>query len=153
MPKMASARTRDATQSFDFETTMTSFSSFVRRAPLPAAATYLYQSHKSYCEAEKLAVKPKNPDILPPKPSKNVDGAPKPMAGMRSEKEGNYHGLFPKSQLFQPKVEYPMWDDDWDGRKPPSTGDKETDREQMRHIRKTGVTRYAKGEGVKPVAA
>lgn len=112
---------------------MASFSSFLRRAPLPAVATYIYQTQRSACEAEKPKVKL---EIFPPRPSKD-GGAPE----VRGEKEESYYGLFPKSQLFQPKVEYPLWDDDWDGRKPQSTGDKEADRERMRHIRKTGVTR------------
>lgn len=120
----------------DGASTMASFSTFVRRAPLPAVATYLYQTHKSACEAEKPAVKLEQSQKLPPKPSKD-DGA-----GMKLDKEGIYHGLFPKSQLFQPKLEYPLWDDDWDGRKPELTGDKEADRERMRHVRKTGVTRH-----------
>ena len=113
---------------------MTSFSTFARRAPLPAVATYLYQTQWSACEAEKPAVKLQEVETLQPKKT----------AGMRPTEEGDYHGLFPKKQLWQPKNEYPLWDDDWDGRAPVSLGDKTADRERMRRIRKTGVTRCVK---------
>eukprot|EP00978_Attheya_sp_CCMP212_P042531 scaffold260606_cov38-Attheya_sp.AAC.1 len=46
-------------------------------------------------------------------------------AGMRSDEEGYYQNLFPKRQLFQPKLKYPLWDNNWDGRRDPfslSTG-------------------------------
>lgn len=117
---------------------MASFSAFVRRAPLPAVATYLYQTQWIACEAEKPAVKVKEDETFP---SNTSIAKPPKTAGMQPSEEGDYHGLFPKSQLWQPKNEYPLWDDDWDGRKPESTGDKTADRELMRHIRKTGVTR------------
>jgi len=115
---------------------MASFSTFVRRAPLPAVATYLYQTQWSACEAEKPAVKLQEPETSNAAPPKTAS------SGMRATQKGDYHGLFPKSQLWQPKKEYPLWDDDWDGRKPESTGDKTADRERMRHIRKVGVTRH-----------
>lgn len=63
-------------------------------------------------------------------------------AGMRPDEEDDFHGLFPKRQLFQPKVRYPLWDRNWDGREPSSTGDKDYDREKMRRIRKNGITRH-----------
>lgn len=31
-----------------------------------------------------------------------------------------YHGLFPRRQLWRPRLEYPLWDSNWDGRQPPS---------------------------------
>eukprot|EP00978_Attheya_sp_CCMP212_P041373 scaffold236383_cov56-Attheya_sp.AAC.2 len=46
-------------------------------------------------------------------------------AGMRSDEEGDYQNRFPKRQLFRPKLEYPLWDNNWDGRRDPfsfSTG-------------------------------
>lgn len=123
---------------------MTSFSTFLRRAPLPTVATFLYQTQWSSCEAEKPAVKVQEAETVPANESSVTKQPPRPptlVAGMRASEEGDYHGLFPKSQLWQPKKEYPLWDDDWDGRKPPSTGDAAADRERQRHIRKTGVTR------------
>jgi serine/threonine-protein phosphatase PGAM5 len=62
--------------------------------------------------------------------------------GMRQEEVGDFHGLFPRRQLWRPLVPYPLWFKNWDGHEPPSTGDKELDREQMRRIRKHGVTRH-----------
>lgn len=58
--------------------------------------------------------------------------------------EDYFYGLFPKRQLWQPKpgLPYPMWDDDWDGRLPASTGDGEEDRRRSRQLRKEGVTRH-----------
>ena len=118
--------------------TMASFSTFVRRTPLPAVATYLYQSQWSACEAEiqpEKLVEPHLADTF-----KSAHGLK--TAGMRASEEGEFHGLFPKRQLWRPKVEYPLWDDNWDGRELPSTGDTMVDRERMRRIRKTGVTRH-----------
>lgn len=62
--------------------------------------------------------------------------------GMRPEAVGVYYGFFPARQLWQPKLEYPLWDKNWDGRQPASTGDPEEDRRVLRHMRKTGVTRH-----------
>ncbi|GKY92391.1 hypothetical protein MPSEU_000210000 [Mayamaea pseudoterrestris] len=62
--------------------------------------------------------------------------------GMRPDETGDFHGLFPRRQLWHPLVPYPLWTKNWDGREPASTGDKELDREQMRRIRKHGVTRH-----------
>lgn len=83
---------------------------------------------------------PQASDLLK-RPQRHSSSA-RPHQGMNSEEQGDYHGLFPKRQLWQPKVEYPLWDKNWDGHEPPGTGDKEKDREQMRHIRKAGVTRH-----------
>eukprot|EP00558_Chaetoceros_sp_UNC1202_P007063 CAMPEP_0197243728 /NCGR_PEP_ID=MMETSP1429-20130617/9082_1 /TAXON_ID=49237 /ORGANISM="Chaetoceros sp., Strain UNC1202" /LENGTH=392 /DNA_ID=CAMNT_0042703993 /DNA_START=183 /DNA_END=1358 /DNA_ORIENTATION=- len=53
-----------------------------------------------------------------------------------------FHGLFPLRQLWKPQVEYPLWDNNWDDRKPPSAGDRQKDHEHNRHVRKNGVTRH-----------
>ena len=120
---------------------MALFSKFVRRAPLPAVATYLYQSQWSSCDSEKSA-----PEKLVESEAgsfvKDEAANKSPSAGMHASEEGEFYGLFPKCQLWQPRVEYPLWDDNWDGRQPPSTGDKEKDRERMRQMRMTGVTRH-----------
>jgi serine/threonine-protein phosphatase PGAM5 len=62
--------------------------------------------------------------------------------GMVADAEGDFHNLFPKRQLWQPKMEYPLWDKNWDDRVPASTGDAEKDHLQMRQLRKNGVTRH-----------
>lgn len=61
---------------------------------------------------------------------------------MNPSEKGDFHGLFPKRQLWQPKVEYPLWDPNWDGLEPSSTGDKDEDRRRKRQLRKDGVTRH-----------
>ena len=53
-----------------------------------------------------------------------------------------YHGLFPTRQLFHPTMAYPLWNYNWDGRRPPVTEDAAADKKRDRHIRKTGVTRH-----------
>lgn len=62
--------------------------------------------------------------------------------GMRPDAEGDFHGLFPKRQLWVPRLEFPLWDKDWDGRHPSSTGDPEEDHRMQRQMRKMGVTRH-----------
>jgi len=51
------------------------------------------------------------------------------------DKEEFFHGLFPLRQLWKPTHEYPLWDSNWDGRKPDDNADR-------RYIRKNGVTRH-----------
>ena len=63
-------------------------------------------------------------------------------SGMDATAEGDFHGLFPQRQLWQPKRPYPLWDNNWDGRELVSTGDKEEDKQRARDIRKKGVTRH-----------
>lgn len=63
-------------------------------------------------------------------------------SGFQSDAEGDFHKLFPKRQLFQPKLEYPLWDPNWDGKQPESTGDSNEDRRRARYVRKEGVTRH-----------
>mmetsp|Transcript_115440 Transcript_115440/g.172476 ORF Transcript_115440/g.172476 Transcript_115440/m.172476 type:complete len:318 (-) Transcript_115440:41-994(-) len=70
------------------------------------------------------------------------EAPPKKSFGMVPDAEGDFHNLFPKRQLWQPKVEYPLWDANWDDRKPTPTGNEEEDRNRMRQLRKDGVTRH-----------
>lgn len=70
------------------------------------------------------------------------------------ESDGLYHGLFPRRQLWRPHLEYPLWDPDWDGRRPPpipqpEEGGEETENSKQmtqgqreRYIRKNGVTKH-----------
>jgi serine/threonine-protein phosphatase PGAM5 len=62
--------------------------------------------------------------------------------GFQPNARGDFHKLFPKRQLFQPRVEYPLWDENWDGRHPESTGNPDEDRKRARYVRKEGVTRH-----------
>jgi len=60
----------------------------------------------------------------------------------KEEPEILFNELFPLRQLWKPKLPYPLWDANWDGNKPGSTGDKRKDHENNRYIRKNGVTRH-----------
>jgi hypothetical protein len=62
--------------------------------------------------------------------------------GMQRDLESDFHGLFPMRQLWIPKLSYPLWDKNWDGRHPTTTGDEEKDHRMQRHLRKHGVTRH-----------
>ena len=75
----------------------------------------------------------------PPRQSKPYDGM---LTDPVSSTSDSFHNLFPRRQLWQPKLEYPLWDNNWDGRSPASTGDHDEDRRRMRQIRKEGVTRH-----------
>jgi hypothetical protein len=121
---------------------MTLFWRVASKSSLPVAAALVSHANRmTLCEAEPvLEKKADSPSI-----DSNVDSAksaPVFTAGMQPDAEGDYHGFFPKRQLWQPKVEYPLWDSNWDGRELPPTGDKEEDRNRARRIRKTGVTRH-----------
>jgi len=56
-----------------------------------------------------------------------------------------YQGLFPHRQLWKPRLEYPLWDYEWDGRQPSPLVDSNsnvTESQRERRIRKEGVTRH-----------
>ena len=59
-----------------------------------------------------------------------------------------YHGLFPRRQLWRPRLEYPLWDYEWDGRQPlplaaaSDSNTTMTESQRERWIRKEGVTRH-----------
>jgi len=58
-----------------------------------------------------------------------------------------FHGLFPKRQLYRPRVEYPLWDTNWDHRNPSFHEDDTTtvSRQRRNHerlVRNKGVTRH-----------
>jgi hypothetical protein len=97
---------------------------FARHAPAVAAVvTSSWSFSNSKCDA----------------PAKAVD---KQTSGMIADATGDFHKMFPKRQLWQPKLEYPLWDKNWDGRSPTPSGDEEADRHKMRKLRKEGVTRH-----------
>ena len=98
-------------------------SRFARHLPSVAAfATVSWSTTSSRCEAPKQEAKT--------------------AFGMMPDAEGDFHNLFPTRQLWQPRLQYPLWDQDWDGRSPPSSGKEEEDRRKMRKLRKEGVTRH-----------
>eukprot|EP00555_Chaetoceros_dichaeta_P001881 CAMPEP_0198276650 /NCGR_PEP_ID=MMETSP1447-20131203/65424_1 /TAXON_ID=420782 /ORGANISM="Chaetoceros dichaeta, Strain CCMP1751" /LENGTH=456 /DNA_ID=CAMNT_0043971609 /DNA_START=41 /DNA_END=1414 /DNA_ORIENTATION=+ len=72
----------------------------------------------------------------------NNDPPNERVAGVKNVGEEMFHDLFPLRQLWKPKVEYPLWDKNWDGRVLESMGSKEADRDRDRLIRKNGVTRH-----------
>lgn len=51
-----------------------------------------------------------------------------------------FHDLFPLRQLMKPDLEYPLWDENWDGRQ--MDGEDGKDKKVQRYIRKHGVTRH-----------
>eukprot|EP00562_Extubocellulus_spinifer_P016317 CAMPEP_0178560004 /NCGR_PEP_ID=MMETSP0697-20121206/11263_1 /TAXON_ID=265572 /ORGANISM="Extubocellulus spinifer, Strain CCMP396" /LENGTH=434 /DNA_ID=CAMNT_0020193247 /DNA_START=224 /DNA_END=1529 /DNA_ORIENTATION=- len=91
--------------------------------------------------------KPPHPSSIPPPPPQEM-----PRVAHRQTREGMnirsnddetlFHGLFPARQLFHPKLEWPLWNYNWDGRRLPPTGDADADKERDRAIRKNGVTRH-----------
>ena len=75
-------------------------------------------------------------------PITSAEAKPAFQEGMQSDAQGTFHGLFPERQLFVPAVPYPLWNKNWDGLHPESTGDDEEDRRILRRLRKKGVTRH-----------
>jgi hypothetical protein len=53
-----------------------------------------------------------------------------------------YKNLFALRQLSKPNVEYPLWDENWDGKISKSVGNTVEDVQKKRFIRKNGVTRH-----------
>lgn len=106
------------------------------RVVVPPVAAYVLRYNNenplvSSCE-EQEEEKQKNNNV--PKNEK--------VAGMQADAQGDFHGMFPKRQLWEPKVPYPLWDSNWDGKRPMPTGDEIVDRERERELRRNGVTRH-----------
>lgn len=114
----------------------------------------------TYCESPPSStipttIKPNNEIIQPLKDTNPTPNTPETATQKQEDvvvetvKEELFQNLFPLRQLWSPKVAYPLWDDDWDGRKlevMDATDDAEKDKERMkkrlRYIRKKGVTRH-----------
>jgi len=77
-----------------------------------------------------------------PVPTQQQNAKEKEEKSEDKEEDPQYNNLFPLRQLMKPKVEYPLWDEDWDGRALQTTGDRKKDHEHKRYIRKNGVTRH-----------
>jgi hypothetical protein len=107
-----------------------------------AAALVSHATRMTFCDAEPVLERKADDSSSTDTTAGNTKSVPVFIGGMQPDAEGDYHGHFPKRQLWQPKVEYPLWDINWDGRELPSTGDEKEDRQRARHIRKTGVTRH-----------
>jgi len=90
-------------------------------------------------EKSPLEIAKETEQAQPSAPQKEVGVV---VSGMQRDEPGVFHDLFPKRQLWQPKKPYPLWDDNWDGKKIKLSGDKEADKDRMRKIRKEGVTRH-----------
>jgi serine/threonine-protein phosphatase PGAM5 len=107
-------------------------SRFAKYALPAASATFVSSwTFQSNCDAK-----------VPPGSSPSSTSSFTPYYGMKQDEQGDFHRLFPKRQLWQPKVEYPLWDPNWDGRSPTLTGNVEEDHRRMRKVRKEGVTRH-----------
>eukprot|EP00980_Cylindrotheca_fusiformis_P027961 scaffold22574_cov125-Cylindrotheca_fusiformis.AAC.14 len=102
---------------------------FVRHAP--AVAAVMTSSSWSFRQSSNCEA----PTTTKPKTK---------VSGMVPDAAGDFYNLFPRRQLWQPKLEYPLWDKDWDGRSPKlaSSGSEEEDRRKLRKLRKEGVTRH-----------
>ena len=120
---------------------------FARRMALPAAAmvgsnsVVVHGFSSAHCEAPEASPAPsvaKNQSVPLIKQEKPTVSA----AGMVKDAEGDFHGMFPKRQLWRPNLEYPLWDSNWDGKKPELSGDEAQDKATVRKIRKEGVTRH-----------
>lgn len=130
---------------------MSAIHHLARRSALPAAAYVLgskFRDRSASCDHE-LRETPVGADanislIKTEDHEQTSLAAQPPKAGMLGggDEQGYFHGLFPKRQLWQPRVPYPLWDNDWDGRREKPTGDAEADRKRHRHVRETGVTRH-----------
>ena len=117
---------------------MAPFSSrFVTRVALPAASTLLFQSCRSRCEEAPNVETPTDEERAQDEKSKFAN-----TRGFRPDADGYFHNLFPRRQLWQPSVEYPLWDSNWDGRQPTPLEDPSEDRKRNRKIRNEGVTRH-----------
>jgi hypothetical protein len=112
---------------------------FTARAALPAASALFLQPYaSSRCEEVPFAESPNADERCEQRKAPKFADT----RGYRAVAEGDFHNLFPRRQLWQPAVEYPLWDADWDGRQPTPLGDPEEERSRMRKIRKEGVTRH-----------
>jgi len=143
-------------KSYNFPLYSTAFSPLLAKpalceAPPPSSAQQqkVAQSNASY--------KPTDPaePTADPVVVTTSDGKKVPVKGgmWGKEEDGLYHGLFPRRQLWRPRVEYPLWDNDWDQRRPPpiekveseegEDGNKQmTEAQRERYIRKKGITRH-----------
>ena len=118
--------------------TMTSYAArFATRVALPVASTLLSQSFASKCEELPLVDSLKTHEHHQEGNERFAN-----TQGFRADSEGDFHHLFPRRQLWQPAVEYPLWDGNWDGRQPAPLEDPDEERRRTRMIRKEGVTRH-----------
>ena len=60
----------------------------------------------------------------------------------KDEEDLMYQNLFPLRQLCKPNVDYPLWDDDWDGKKPKSSGNEDEDFLKKVFAYRNGVSRH-----------
>ena len=111
------------------------------RSGIPLAAAYWSSptAPPSHSQTTRCGPTESSPD---PRTTTDASHQQQQTAGMRPDATGDFHGIFPNRQLWHPKIPYPLWDSNWDNREPPTTGDPEQDRQNMRRIRKEGVTRH-----------
>jgi len=110
----------------------------------PSSCLHQYNTRSTaLCEALNINPLPYRPSDPAEPITEEVDvEEKKTVAGMRrddDDSDASYHGLFPMRQLWRPAVEYPLWDDNWDGRQ---LQQQAGGGEEQRRIRKEGVTRH-----------
>lgn len=103
-------------------------------SPEPNPVLLAFLRSRAACEATSSVIDPPAEHIPEDRVKAGMTGG--------GDELGLFHGLFPLRQLWKPAKPYPLWDDDWDDRQPPSTGNEEVDRERDRAIRHHGVTRH-----------
>lgn len=89
-----------------------SFWRFASKSAIPVASFLSQSSRFTLCEVEDkfLGKNEKNTTSSVGLSAENGDQKMvPPIFGMRDNEEGDYHGMFPKRQLWHPKVEYPLW--------------------------------------------
>lgn len=91
------------------------------REPLALIGSPLFSLNGTHCEQQQQS-KDEDDEVL--------DNDSK----QRKRNEPLFFGLFPQRQLFQPKLPYPLWNYDWDGRLDTTIS--------TRELRKRGVTRH-----------
>jgi hypothetical protein len=106
-------------------------------APLVAVSYGSQQQYNSNsnCQCEQQPRDPHSEATLVGGSSASSSNVP---AGMRPHETGDFYGLFPKRQLWQPALPWPLWNRNWDGREP----SEHSDPAKSRWMRKHGTTRH-----------
>ena len=102
------------------------------------AASFIPRDDKSRCDTLRPQEQKGRTPLASDSHAKPVPGP----EGFQADATGEYYGHFPTRQLWKPALPYPLWNKNWDGLHPASTGDPEEDHKLMRHIREKGTTRH-----------
>ncbi|CAB9502658.1 protein phosphatase PGAM5, mitochondrial [Seminavis robusta] len=134
---------------------MSAFFRFANRSatkalPVMAAAaltSFALSSYQGLSNCEATAKKKENESSSSSSSSTSTVDSTSPKtgtgnAGFQRDAKGYFYDIIPNSQIFQPKLEWPMYDENWDGREPIPSGNDKLDRRKRRYLRKYGVTRH-----------